>query len=100
MTGHKEINRRLNMENGYLHSVQHSHVSFIKTGSVKIKIIISSGILYVCKTWSLSLREEHRLRVFEIKMSWNIHEQRKEYEDEANQIQIYSLYSASSIISH
>jgi hypothetical protein len=35
---------------------------------VKIKIyiiIISPVVLYGCETWSLTLREEHRLRVFE-----------------------------------
>jgi hypothetical protein len=29
------------------------------------KAIILSVILYGCETWSLTLREEHRLRVFE-----------------------------------
>jgi hypothetical protein len=29
------------------------------------KIIILPLILYGCETWSLTLREEHRLRVFE-----------------------------------
>jgi hypothetical protein len=36
--------------------------------NVKIKIyktIIVPVVLYVCETWSLTLREEHRLRVFE-----------------------------------
>ena len=35
--------------------------------NMKIKInrtIISSFVLYGCETWSLKLREEHRLRVF------------------------------------
>jgi hypothetical protein len=35
---------------------------------VKIKIyknIILPVVLYGCETWSLTLREEHRLRVFE-----------------------------------
>jgi hypothetical protein len=36
--------------------------------NVKVKIyrtIITPVVLYVCETWSLTLREEHRLRVFE-----------------------------------
>jgi hypothetical protein len=36
--------------------------------NTKIKIhrtIILSVVLYGCETWSLTLREEHRLRVFE-----------------------------------
>jgi hypothetical protein len=32
------------------------------------KTIILSVILYGCETWSLTLREEHRLRVFENKV--------------------------------
>ena len=30
------------------------------------RTIISPGVLYACETWFLTLREEHRLRVF-----WN-----------------------------
>jgi hypothetical protein len=36
--------------------------------NVKVKIyrtIIPPVVLYGCETWSLTLREEHRLRVFE-----------------------------------
>jgi hypothetical protein len=32
---------------------------------LKYKTIILPVVLYGCKTWSLILREEHRLRVFE-----------------------------------
>jgi hypothetical protein len=41
---------------------------FSKTFCLKIRIyktIILPVVLYGCKTWSLTLREEHRLRVFE-----------------------------------
>jgi hypothetical protein len=41
----------------------------------KIKIyrtIILPVVLYVCETWSLTLREEHRLRVFENRVLWRI----------------------------
>jgi len=31
----------------------------------KFRTIILSLVLYGCETWSLTLREEHRLRVFE-----------------------------------
>jgi hypothetical protein len=33
-----------------------------------MRIIILPVVLYGCETWSLTLREEHRLRVFENKM--------------------------------
>jgi hypothetical protein len=40
----------------------------LNSGNLKIRIyktIILPVILYGCETWSLTLREEHRLRVFE-----------------------------------
>ena len=40
----------------------------VGTKNLKIKIyrtIILPVVLYSCETWSLTLREEHRLRVFE-----------------------------------
>jgi hypothetical protein len=37
-----------------------------KTKTIRIyKTIILPVVLYECETWSLALREEHRLRVFE-----------------------------------
>jgi hypothetical protein len=39
---------------------------FCKTVKITIyKTIILSFVLYGCETWSVTLREEHRLRVFE-----------------------------------
>jgi hypothetical protein len=32
------------------------------------KTVISLVVLYGCETWSLTLRDEHRLRVFENRM--------------------------------
>jgi hypothetical protein len=40
--------------------------SHIKALKIKIyKTVISPIVLYGCETWSLTLREVHRLRVFE-----------------------------------
>jgi hypothetical protein len=40
--------------------------SHIKNLKIKIhKTVILPVVLYGCETWSLTLREEHRLRVFE-----------------------------------
>jgi hypothetical protein len=50
------------------HSVQKLLSSRLLSKDVKIrtyKIIILHVVLCGCETWSLSLREEHRLRVFE-----------------------------------
>jgi hypothetical protein len=53
------------------HSVQNLLPSRLLSKNVKIRIystIILPMALYGCENWSLSLREEHRLRVFENKV--------------------------------
>jgi hypothetical protein len=63
-----EIKRRLNSGNVCYHSVQKLLSSGLLLEKIQIriyKIIILPVVLYGCKTWSLTLREEHRLRVFE-----------------------------------
>jgi hypothetical protein len=65
---HEEINSRLNSGNACYHSVQSLLSSRLLSGNLKVKIyktIILPFLLYGCETWSLTLREEHRLRVFE-----------------------------------
>jgi hypothetical protein len=64
----EEIKSRLNSGNACLHSVQSLLSSSLLSRNVKVKIyktIILSVVLYGCETWALTLREEHRLRVFE-----------------------------------
>jgi hypothetical protein len=64
----EEIKSRLNSRNACYHSVQSLLSSRLLSGNVQIKIyktIVLPVVLYVCVTWSLVLREGHRLRVFE-----------------------------------
>jgi hypothetical protein len=64
----EEFKRRLNSGNACYHSIQNLLSSRLLSKKVKIrkyKIIILPEVLYGCETWSLTLREEHRLRVFE-----------------------------------
>jgi hypothetical protein len=66
-----EIKRRLNSGNACYHSVQNLLSSRLISKHLKIKIyktVILPVVLYDCETWSLALREEHRLRVFENRM--------------------------------
>jgi hypothetical protein len=42
-----------------------SIVIFSKHKNKTYKTVILPVVLYGCETWSLTLREEHRLRVFE-----------------------------------
>jgi hypothetical protein len=65
---HEEIMGRLNSGNACYRSVQSLLSSRLLSNSVKVKIhktIILPVVLYGCETWSLTLREENRLRVFE-----------------------------------
>jgi hypothetical protein len=64
----EEIKGRLKSGNACYHSVQDLLSSNLLSRSTKIKIdrtIILPVVLYGCDTWCLTLREEHRLRVFE-----------------------------------
>jgi hypothetical protein len=64
----EEIKRRLNSGNTCYHSVQNLMSSRLLSKYIKIRIyktIILPVVLYGCETWSLALREEHKLRVFE-----------------------------------
>jgi hypothetical protein len=62
----EEIKRRLNSDNACYHSVQNHLYSRLLSRKAKIRIyhiIIFLVVLNVCETWSLTLRDKHRLRV-------------------------------------
>ena len=62
---------RLKLGNACYRSVQNLLSSMLLFKNLKIKIyrsIILPVVLYGCETWSLTLREEHRLRVFEYRV--------------------------------
>jgi hypothetical protein len=59
---------RLNSGNACYHSVQNLLCSRLLSKKLKIRIyktVILPVVVYECETWSLILREDHRLRVFE-----------------------------------
>ena len=61
----EEIKSRLKSGNACYHSVQNLLSSSFLSKNLKIKIfrtIILPVMLYGCETWSLTLREEYRLR--------------------------------------
>jgi hypothetical protein len=69
-------------------------VSSLLSRDIKIKIyktIILPVVLYGCESWSLTLREEHRLRVFVNRVLRRIFGLRREEE-------LHNLYSSPSII--
>jgi hypothetical protein len=59
------------MNSACYHSVQNLLSSRLLSINIKIRLcktVILPVVLYGCETWSLTLREEHRLRVFENRM--------------------------------
>jgi hypothetical protein len=74
-----------------------------KSVNLKIyKTIILLVVLYGCETWSLTLREEHRLRVFENRVLRRIFgPMRDEVTGEWRKLQneeLHNLYSSLNII--
>jgi hypothetical protein len=73
--------------------------------NIKIRIfktIILPVVLYGCETWSLTLREEHRLRVFENRMLRRIFGPKREevtggWRKLRNE-ELHNLYYSPSII--
>jgi len=64
----EEIKSRLMSGNACYHSVQNLLSSRLLSNNLKLKIyrtIILHVLLYGCETWSLTLREEGKLRLFE-----------------------------------
>ena len=64
----EEIKSRLMSGNACYHSVQNLLSSRLLSKNLKIKIyktIILPVVLYGCETWSLTLQEERKLRLFE-----------------------------------
>jgi hypothetical protein len=67
----EEIKRRLSFANACYTSVQNLLSSCVLSKNVKMRIykaIILPVLLYGCETWSLTFREEHRLRALENKV--------------------------------
>jgi hypothetical protein len=65
---HEEIKSRLRLGNACYHSVQNVLSSRLLSKNTKIRVygtIILKVVLYGCETWSVTVREKQRLRVFE-----------------------------------
>jgi hypothetical protein len=102
---HEEIKSRLNSGNACYHSVQSLLSSHLLSRNVKVKIyktIFLPVVLYGCGTWSLIIREEHRLRVLENRVLRRIFEpKRDEVTGESRKLHIevlHNLYSSPDII--
>jgi hypothetical protein len=77
----EKIKRRMNSGNACCNSVQNLLSYHLLSKNIKIRIyktIILPVVLYGCKTWSLILREGHRLRVFVKKVVSRIFEPKRD----------------------
>jgi hypothetical protein len=102
---HEEIKSKLNSGNSCYHLVQSLLSIRLLSGNLKVKInktIILPVVLYGCETWSLTLREEHRLRVFENRVLRRIFgPKRVEVTGERRKLhsgELHNVYSSSDII--
>jgi hypothetical protein len=72
--------------------------------NLKIKIyktVILPVVLYGCETWSLNLREEHRLRIFEDRVLRRIFGPKREGDGSWRKLrndELYSLYSSRNMV--
>jgi hypothetical protein len=101
----EEIKRRLNSGNACYHSVQNLLSSRLLSKNVNLRIyktIILPVVLYRYETWSLAVREEHKLRVLENRVLRRIFGPKR---DEVtggwrmlHNEELHNLYSSPSII--
>jgi hypothetical protein len=91
--------------NAYYHAVQNLLSSCLLSRNVKIKIyktIILPVVLYGCETWSHTLREEHRLRVFENRVLRRIFAPKRDEVTgggrKLHNEELHGLYSSPSIV--
>jgi hypothetical protein len=98
----EEIKRRLNSGNACYQSVQNILSSHLLSKNVKFRIyktIILPVVPCGCETWSLTVREEHELRVFVNRMLRRIFgPKRNGVWRKLHNEELHNLYSSPSII--
>jgi hypothetical protein len=102
---HEEINSRLNSGNACYRSVQSLLSLRLLSRNLQVKMystLILPVVLYGCETWSLTLREEHRLTFFENRLLRRIFgPKRDEITGEWGKLhngELHILYSSPDII--
>jgi hypothetical protein len=100
-----EIKSRLNSGNACYYSVQNLFSSRIISINQRIKIyktVILPIVLYGCETWSVTLREEHRLRGFESRVLRRIFGPEREEDGSWRKLhndELHNRYSSPNIVS-
>jgi hypothetical protein len=102
---HEEIKSRLNSGNACYNSVQSLLSSRLLSSNLNVKIYettILPVVLHGCETWYLTLREKHRLRVFENRMLRRIFGPKRDEETgewrKLHNGELHNLYSSPNII--
>jgi hypothetical protein len=101
---HHEIKSRLNSGNACYYSVQNLLSSCLLSKNLKIKIyrtVILLVVVYGCETWSLTLRDVHRLRVFEDRVLRRIFGPKREVDGPWRKLhddELHNLYYSSNIV--
>jgi hypothetical protein len=93
----EEIKMRLNSGNACYHSVQNLLPSRLLSKNIKIRIyeiIILPVVVYVCETWSVTLREGHRLRLLRRIFG----PKRDEVKGRLHNEELHNLYSSPGLI--
>ncbi|KAJ4425769.1 hypothetical protein ANN_27392 [Periplaneta americana] len=101
----EEIKHRINMGNACYYSVEKLLSSSLLSKNLKVRIyktVILPVVLYGCETWTLTLREDERLRVFENRVLRKIFgAERDEITGEWRKLhnaELHALYSLPDII--
>jgi hypothetical protein len=101
---HDEIKSKLNSGNCCYYSVQNLLSSRLISKNLKIKIyktVILPVVLYGYETWSVTLREEHRLRVFENRMLRKIFGLKREEDGSWRKLhndELHSPYTSPNLV--
>jgi hypothetical protein len=101
---HDEVKSRLSLRNTCCYSIQNllSSCPILKNLKIKIyKTVTLPVVLYGCEIWSLTLREEHRLRVFENRELRRIFGPKREEDGSWKKLhndELHSLYSSPNIV--
>jgi hypothetical protein len=99
-----KIKSRLNSGNACYYSVQNVLSSRLVSRNLKIKTyrtVILPVVLYGCETWSLTLREEHGLRVFENRVLKRIFGLKREIDISWRKLhndELHTLYTSPNIV--
>jgi hypothetical protein len=102
---HDEIKIRLNSGNACYYSVQNLMSSRLISINLSTKIYKNLNlqvVLYGCESWSHTLREEHRLRIFENSVLRKIFGPKREEDGSWRKLhndEFHNLYSSPNIVS-